>query len=128
MHTCGSTNVTQKFEPQPVSSASPLIVGTLFAGLGVLSGVPLTLTSGTTLVIVTDMTLLPVAPDFSDIEVFGRSDDDMDCLGEGSGCPNVPPNVPIDEGGELGSGDRLPACATAIAVLNQERNLMLTGF
>lgn len=83
-----------------------MVLGALFAGLGVLSGVPLTLTSGTILVM--------LLPDTSDAEVFGRSDDDMDCLGESSTWPKVASDRG-KEGAELRTGDRLPAFATAMA-------------
>ena len=94
------------------------MVGALFTGRGVLSGVPLTLTSGTILVIV--MALILLAVDLSDVEVFDRPEDEVDGLGEGSAGPNVADDRGR-EGGEAGSGDRLPAFATAIATQMRER-------
>jgi hypothetical protein len=81
----------------------------------------LTLTSGTILVMVMAFTLLLVA-DLSDVEVLGRSEDEVDCLYEGSAGPNVAEDRG-KEGGEAGSGDRLPALATAIAIARMD-----TGF
>jgi len=72
----------------------------------------LTLTSGTILVMVMAFTLLLVA-DLSDVEVLGRSEDEVDCLEEGFAGPKVAEDRG-KEGVETRSGDRLPAFATAI--------------
>jgi hypothetical protein len=126
-HTCGSTNVTQKIDPQAVSSPSPLIEGALLAGLGVLSGVPLTLTSGTTPVMVIDLALVLPAPDFSELtEVLGWSEEDIDCFEEGYAGPKVAPESG-KEGGELGSGDRLPGFGRAMITRNGDLELRSGG-
>lgn len=59
-------------------------------------------------------TLLLVA-DLSDVEVLGRSEDEVDCLDGGSAGPKVAEDRG-KEGVETRSGDRLPAFATAIAI------------
>ena len=104
--------MTQKIAPQAVSSASALAGGVLFfAGRGVLSGVPLTLTSGTTFVMAIALALL--VPDCSEVEVLGRSEEEVERLVEEPGGPKVAEERAI-EGVELGTGERLPAFATAI--------------
>jgi hypothetical protein len=138
-HTCGSTRVTQKFDPHAVSSSSPLIGDVLFAGRGVLSGVPFTLTSGTILVIVIALPppvalLLALAADdldWSDADVFGRSEEVVDLLGDGFAGPKVADDRDKEGVAEAGSGDNVPeftvAFATAIAVQLLPKTLA-TGF
>jgi hypothetical protein len=57
---------------------------------------------------------LPV-PECSEVEVLGRSEEEVDRLAEEPGGPNVADERAI-EGVELGTGERLPAFATAIVV------------
>jgi hypothetical protein len=61
--------------------------------------------------------ILLLVADLSDMEVLGQSEDEVDCLDEGSAGPKVAEDRG-KEGAEVGSGDRLPAFATAIAIEN----------